>query len=579
MGFEYDLIVRGGTVHDGLGGEPRVADVAIRDGRIVAIGDITGSAQELIDAAGLLVAPGFIDVHTHYDGQATWENRMSPSSNHGVTTVLTGNCGVGFAPCKPDQREILVAVMEGVEDVPEVVMTEGLPWSWETFPEYLDALEQRRFDIDVATQVPHSAIRVYVMGERAAAYEPPSEADLAQMRAITAEAVRAGAFGVSTSRNMMHRTVAGQLAPSLFSEEDELIELSRGLSDAGAGVFQMIPSITAPAKSEFRLMRRIAEESGRPLSYSLLQMPSGRAEEWRESLDELTAANADDLPMRAQVAPRPVGMLYGLDLSFHPFSLHPSFRHLRDRPLSEKVAAMRDPDFRRKLLSEEPEDTNPVSIKTVRNFKYAFFMGDTPNYEPQLADRIDLRAAALGVTPEEFAYDLLLENDGHAILYNPGANYRDFNLDAVREMLGHPNTIVGLADGGAHYGMICDGSFPTFFLYRWARDAAAGQLIPVAEAIAALTSQPADAIGMYDRGRIIEGAKADLNIIDLERLNLHAPVILRDLPAGGKRLHQTADGYVATIVSGAVTYREGQHTGALPGRLVRRTDPVVVRAA
>lgn len=579
MNVQYDLIVRGGTVHDGLGGEPRVADVAVRDGRIVAIGDVDGSARETIEADGLLVVPGFIDVHTHYDGQATWENRMSPSSSHGVTTVVTGNCGVGFAPCKPEQRNILVAVMEGVEDVPEVVMTEGLPWSWETFPEYLDTLADRRFDIDIATQVPHSAIRVYVMGERAAAYEPPSPADLAQMRAITAEAVRAGAFGVTTSRNLLHRTVAGQLAPSLFSEEDELVELSRGLADAGGGVFQMIPSITAPAKSEFQLMRRIAEASGRPLSYSLLQLPTGRAEEWRESLAELSAANADNLEMRAQVAPRPVGMLYGLDLSFHPFSLHPSFRPLRDRPLADKVAAMRDPSLRQKLLSEAPEDTNPVSIKTVLNFKFGFAMGETPNYEPQLHDRIDKRAAVLGITPEELAYDLLLEDDGHAILYNPGANYRDFNLDAVREMLGHPNTIVGLADGGAHYGMICDGSFPTYFLYRWARDAAPGQLIPVSEAIAALTSQPADAIGMSDRGRIVKGAKADLNIIDLERLNLHAPVILRDLPAGGKRLHQTADGYVATIVSGVVTYREGQHTGALPGKLVRRASSELADAA
>jgi N-acyl-D-aspartate/D-glutamate deacylase len=516
------------------------------------------------------VTPGFVDIHTHYDGQATWENRMAPSSNHGVTTVLTGNCGVGFAPCKPEQREMLVAVMEGVEDVPEVVMTEGLPWSWETFPEYLDALDERQFDIDVATQVPHSAIRVYVMGERAAAYQPPSGADLARMRALTSEAVRAGAFGVTTSRNMMHRTVAGQLAPSLYSEEDELVELGKGLSDAGAGVFQLIPSITAPAKSEFRLMRRIAEESGRPLSYSLLQMPSGRAEEWRESLDELDAANADDVIMRAQVAPRPVGMLFGLDLSFHPFSLHPSFRPLRDKTLAEKVAAMRDPEFRRQLLSEEPEDTNPVSIKTVRNFKYSYPMGDKPDYEPKLEDRIDRRAAALGVTPEELAYDLLLEQDGRAILYNPGANYRDGNLDAVREMLGHRHTVVGLADGGAHYGMICDGSFPTFYLYRWARDAAEDQRIPLEEAVAALTSAPADTVGLHDRGRIVKGAKADLNVIDLDRLNLRAPVVLRDLPAGGKRLHQAADGYVATVVSGVVTYREGKHTGSLPGRLVRR---------
>jgi N-acyl-D-aspartate/D-glutamate deacylase len=577
---DFDLIIRGGEVHDGLGGRGRIADIAIRDGVIAAIGTIEGVAAEEIDAAGRIVTPGFVDVHTHYDGQATWENRLAPSSNHGVTTVVMGNCGVGFAPCRPAEREMLVAVMEGVEDVPEVVMIEGLPWNWETFPDYLDALEARELDVDIAAQLPHSALRVYVMGERAATHEPPNADDLAQMRALTTEAIRAGAIGVSTSRNLMHRTKAGDLAPSLFSEEDELLALAQGLRDAGTGVFQMIPRVMGPAKDEFRLMRHVAEAAQRPLSFSLLQMPAGDPGEWRAHLDALTAANAGGgVEMRAQVAPRPVGMLYGLDLSFHPFVFHPSFRAIADLPLSEKVKAMRDPAMRAKLLAEAPEDSNPVSVKTAEAFKFAYPMGREPNYEPDIADRIDNRAKALGITPEAYAYDLLLKDEGRALLYQPGANYRDGNLDAVRTMLGHPDTIVGLADGGAHYGMICDASFPTFFLERWARDADEADRIPLPQAIAALTSRPADTVGLSDRGRIVVGAKADLNVIDLAALHLHRPSVVRDLPAGGKRLRQGADGYVATIVSGAVTYLNGEPSGALPGRLVRGARPAVAQAA
>ncbi|MCX7202529.1 MAG: amidohydrolase family protein, partial [Burkholderiales bacterium] len=341
-----DLIIRGGSVHDGLGNPAKAADVAVKDGRIAAIGQVSGTATQEIDAKGLLVTPGFVDVHTHYDGQSTWENRLAPSSFHGVTSVVMGNCGVGFAPCKPDQRDILVKVMEGVEDVPEVVMTEGLPWNWETFPQYLDALEQRQFDLDVAAQLPHSALRVFVMGERAAAQEPPSADDLAQMRALTTEAIRAGALGVTTSRNMLHRTKAGELAPSLFSEEDELAALAEGLKDAGKGVFQIIPAPMGDAASEFALMRRLAERSGRPLSYTLIQMPAGDETAWRTSLDALSDATQAGLQMRAQVAPRPVGMFYGLDLSFHPFAYHPSYKAIAHLPLAERVARMKAPVMR-----------------------------------------------------------------------------------------------------------------------------------------------------------------------------------------------------------------------------------------
>ncbi len=565
---DYDLILRGGTVHDGLGSPARVADVAVKDGRIAAIGTVAGTAAEEIDARGLLVTPGFVDVHTHYDGQATWSQRLQPSSGHGVTSVVMGNCGVGFAPCRPAERNLLVQVMEGVEDVPEVVMTAGLPWNWETFPEYLDALAERQFDVDVAAQLPHSALRVYVMGERAAGGAPTAD-DLAAMRRLTAQAIAAGALGVTTSRNLTHRTKAGALAPSLHSEEDELGALADGLKDAGRGVFQLIPAPMGDADDEFALMRRRAQRSGRPLSYTLIQMPTGDRDAWRKSLAALSQAAADGLPMRAQVAPRPVGMFYGLDLSFHAFAYHPSYKAIAHLPLAERVARLRDPAMRARLLAEQPEDTNPVNLKTVKSFQYSYVWGSDADYEPDLSQRLDRLADAAGQSIEAFTYNLLLADDGHALFYQPGANYRDGNLDAVRTMLGHPQAVVGLADGGAHYGMICDASFPTSYLARWARDAAEADRIPLPQAVAALTSVPANLAGLSDRGRLVPGAKADINLIDLARLQVHVPTVVHDLPAGGRRMHQRASGYVATIVSGTVTYRHGEATGALPGRLVR----------
>jgi N-acyl-D-amino-acid deacylase len=574
---DFDLVIRGGAIHDGLGGRAFEGDIAVTAGRIAAIGKVAGTGAEEIDARGKVVAPGFIDIHTHYDGQATWENRMAPSSNHGVTSVVMGNCGVGFAPCRPGQREMLIELMEGVEDIPELVMTEGLPWNWETFPQYLDALDQRRLDLDVAAQLPHSALRVYVMGERGARREAPTSADLARMRALTTEAVRAGALGVSTSRNMLHRTKAGALAPSLHSEEDELLALAGGLRDAGIGVYQIIADIVGDAASEFALMRRLAEAAERPLSFSLLQMPTGDPDAWRNYLRGLDKANAEGVAIRAQVYPRPVGMLYGLDLSFHPFSLHPSFRPLLDLPLAEKVKAMRDPMLRAQLLSETPRDSNPVSVKTVNAFRFAYLMGDPPNYEPDPADQIQNQAALRNLTPHEYAYDLLLRDEGRAILFLPGANYRDGNLDAAREMVAHPHTVLGLGDGGAHYGMICDASFPTFYLQTWVRDACGARKTDLAGAIAALSSQPARAVGLNDRGQLSVGYRADINVIDLDRLRLHAPSVVYDLPAGGRRLSQGADGYAVTIKSGEVTYRDGQHTGALPGGLVRGAQPAPER--
>ncbi|WP_338466142.1 amidohydrolase family protein [Novosphingobium sp. ZN18A2] len=571
--MEYDLVVRGGLVVDGSGSPPFPADVAVRDGKIAEVGEVPGRGTEEIDATGRIVTPGFVDIHTHYDGQVTWEQRLAPSSGHGVTTVLMGNCGVGFAPCRPHERDMLVKLMEGVEDIPEVVMTNGLPWNWETFPEYLDALDARELDIDVATQVPHSALRIFVMGERAARHEAPTASDLEQMRKLVAEAVEAGAFGVTTSRNMMHRTKAGELAPSLHSQVDELCALMDGLNQADAGVFQMIPAPANDAEEEFAILRRIAEHGRRPLSFTLLDVPGQPGVGWRGMLRGLDRAREDGLELRGQVAPRPVGMFFGLDLSLHPFSSHPSYRAIADRPLEERVATMRDPDFRAKLLSEEPEDSNPVTLALIDAFRATHeWDNGKPDYEPVRDNRIEQRARDAGLSVAEFAYDLLLKNGGNQLFYLPAANYTEGNLGAVREMLGHPDTLVGLADGGAHYGLICDASFPTYFLQRWARDADENERIPLAEAVAELTSRPAAAVRLLDRGRIAKGMKADLNVIDLDALNLHVPFVAYDLPAGGKRMHQTADGYAATIVSGVVINRDGTPTGVFPGRLVRRAQ-------
>ena len=572
---QYDLIIRGGTIHDGTGAAPLAADIAIKDGLIAAIGAISGDVGEVIDAAGKIVTPGFVDVHTHFDGQVTWDSRLAPSSGHGVTTAVMGNCGVGFAPCRPEQRGALVKLMEGVEDIPEVVMIEGLPWNWETFPEYLDALAERHLDIDVAAQVPHSALRIYVMGERAVRKEAPTADDLTQMRGLVAEGIRAGAFGVTTSRNVMHRTRAGDLAPSLYSDVDELCALADGLADAQGGVFQIIPAPAEPAEDEFPLLRKIAEHSGRPVSFTLLEVPGQAGAGWRHHLEGLTQAAADGLTIRGQVAPRPVGMFFGLDLSLHQFSSHPSYKTIADLPLAQRVAKMREPAFRTQLLAEQPEDTNPTTLMLIAAFRGAYQWGEVPNYEPQREDRVDERAKAAQRDLAEYAYDALLADDGRTVFYLPAANYTEGNLDAVREMLGHPSTVMALADGGAHYGLICDASFPTFYLQRWVRDASDAERIELPQAIAELTSRPAALIGMTDRGRIAVGMKADLNVIDLAGLKLHVPTIEYDLPAGGKRMQQKTDGIAVTIVSGQVTYRNGQHTGALPGRLVRRRSELL----
>ncbi len=569
----HDLVIRGGTVYDGTGGDPFVADVAIDGARITAIGRVTARGAEEIDAQGQIVTPGFVDVHTHYDGQVTWEQRLAPSSGHGVTTVVMGNCGVGFAPCKVSDHQLAIKLMEGVEDIPDVVMSTGVPWNWQTFPEYLDALERRETDIDFAAQLPHSPLRVYVMGERGVNLEPPTRQDLAEMRRLTAEAVRAGALGVTTSRSYAHRFRSGKLAPSVPTEDEEVLALAAGLRDAGAGVFQMVPSYDVTATERFALFRKIVAASGRPLSFTFMQTPQHPGD-WQQTLADLDAAKAEGLPIKGQVIARPTGGLLGLELSLHPFSLNPSFREIEDWPLDAKVARMRDPDFRRRLLTEEPHDPHKFFKFIVSDLEALFVLGDPPNYHPAADDSIAARARRLGVAPRELIYDSLLERDGHEILYRPMGNMEGDRFETSgRHMVRRDTTILGLGDGGAHYSMICDAAYTTHLLTHWVRDADDDRRLPLPLAIRKLANEPAQAVGLHDRGVLATGHKADVNVIDLERLRLHAPHVQYDLPAGGRRLAQRADGYTATIVSGRVTYRDGVATDELPGRLVRGARP------
>lgn len=571
--MEFDVVIRGGLVVDGSGSPATVADVAIADGKIARVGKVPESGREEIDATGQIVTPGFVDIHTHYDGQVTWEHRLMPSSNHGVTTAIMGNCGVGFAPCRPHQRDTLVRVMEGVEDIPEIVMTAGIPWNWETFPEYLDSLSERRYDIDFAAHVPHSAIRVYVMGERGERREAATAEELQQMTAIVRDAVRAGAIGVSSSQSSAHRTVAGEPAPSIGSADAELLALAQGLREAGSGVFQIVTDLYSgsDAATHLSTMRRIVQTSGRPLSYSLTQKP-GNGSLHEDMLALTRQAQADGLPIRAQVFPRPMGLLFGLDLSLHPFRFHPSYEQVHHLPLAERVVALRDPARRKAILSEQPRHSNPFSVMLVSEYDNAFALGDPPCYEPDADMTLAGQAQRRGVTVADLAYDLLLEDDGNGLLLNPIANFSDRNLDAARRMLMDEHSLVGLGDGGAHYGMICDSSYPTTLLSYWTRDRR-NDRIPLEWAIHRLTRNNALAVGLTDRGLLSEGMKADINVIDYANLRMQAPRPVFDLPAGGRRLTQVATGYTATLVNGEVTYRNGNATGALPGRLIRNGKP------
>lgn len=564
----YDLVLRGGTVFDGSGAPGVAADVGVRDGRVAAVGRGLAAGAEEIDACGRIVTPGFVDIHTHYDGQATWGARMTPSSGHGVTTVVMGNCGVGFAPCRPEDHDRLIRLMEGVEDIPFPVLTEGLPWAWESFPDYLDFLAGRAFDVDIAAQLPHAALRVHVMGERGANREPATTADIAAMAALAQRAVEAGALGFSTSRTLNHRTSDGQPTPTLTAGEDELTGIAMGLAAAGRGVLQVVSDFFPDGAAELAMLRRIVERSGRPLSFSLVQSPKS-PEGWKAMLAGLAAAVDAGLPMKAQVCGRPVGVLFGLELTLNPFSQNPVFAQLKDRSLADKVAALSDPSFRARLLAHDAEAKGPFAGSALRAWDNLFPMDAEPDYEPTADRTVAAIAAREGRDPAAVALDALLANDGRGMLYHPFLNYADGSLDPSFAMLSHRDTVPGLSDGGAHVGMICDGSFPTSNLIHWTRDRARGPRLPLETMIARQTRDTAQAVGLLDRGLIAPGYRADLNVIDYEGLRLEAPKVAYDLPAGGRRLVQRAHGYVATIVSGVVTQRDGEPTGALPGRLVR----------
>ena len=497
----FDLVIRNGRVVDGTGGPAFEADVAVRDGRIVQVGQVAGRGAEEIDATGKLVTPGFVDIHTHYDGQATWDSHMQPSAWHGVTTVVMGNCGVGFAPCKPDDHGRLIRLMEGVEDIPFPVLSEGLPWNWESFPDYLDALESRAFDVDIGTQLPHAALRVFVMGERGANREPANAADIAAMAAIAQKAVEAGALGFSTSRTLNHRTSDGQPTPTLTAGEDELTGIAKGLAAAGKGVLQLVSDFTDP-REEFAMLRRIVEASGRPLSFSLVQSARG-PNGWKTLLGALSDATAAGLPMKAQVAGRPVGVLLGFELTLNPFSHTPAWREVATAPFPERQARLEDPAFRAALLTQA-DGPSPVA-GLARNWATMFLMGEEPDYE-QTPDRTVAKLAqARGIGPDELVLEHMLTHGGRGMLYMPFLNYADGSLDPSYAMLTHPDTVPGLSDGGAHVGMICDGSFPTSNLTHWTRDRTRGPKLGLEEVVRMQTRDTAEAVGLYDRGLIAPG--------------------------------------------------------------------------
>ena len=552
----HDLVIAGGTVVDGTGAPPRLADVAVDGDRITAVGSDVGPARRRIDADGAVVTPGFVDVHTHYDGQATWDERMTPSAWHGVTTVVMGNCGVGFAPVRPSDHDTLVELMEGVEDIPGTALHEGLSWDWESFPDYLDALERHPRDMDVAAQVPHGALRLYVMGERGAAREPATDDEVAEMARLAGEAVEAGALGFTTSRTRNHRTSRGDWTPTLTAAAGELAGIAEGLGSVGKGVLQVVSDFTDP-KEEVATVLGMAESSGRPLSISLTQV-STRSEGWRSLLDAISAANERGLQVKAQVAARPVGILLGLQSTINPLGASPTARSI-----GADVGALRADDIRATILAE-------MAGHSLFPWEQVFRLGDPPNYEPSPEASIAAEAARAGVAPEELVYDAALADE---LLYVPFLNYADGDLEAVRAMLTHPHTVLGLSDGGAHVGTICDGSFPTTMLTHWVRDRSRGERLPLEHVVAMQTSRTAKLVGFLDRGVVAPGMRADLNVIDMDGLRLHSPSIVHDLPAGGRRFVQKAAGYLHTFAAGQETYANGEPTGALPGRLVRGSQP------
>lgn len=567
----HDIVIRGGTILDGTGAPGAAGDVAIDGARIAQVGGKAGAARRVIDADGLLVTPGWVDVHTHYDGQATWDPILAPSSWHGVTTILFGNCGVGFAPVRPQHRGDLIDLMEAVEDIPGIALAEGLNWEWESFPEYLDALERLPRTIDVAAQVPHHPLRVYVMGDRGVNREAANQADIAAMRQLVEDALRAGAFGFTTSRTYSHKTTTGELVPGHKAEEAELLGIGRALGAVGRGAFGMNSDFEREA-AEFAWITELSKATGRPVWFLLTDRPTDPAR-WRRLMAGVHQARAAGANVTAQVAGRPVGVILGHATSMNPFTFRPAYRALDKLPAAERWARLRDPAVRARILAEAPSERELARqgqfIRFVATaWDRMFEMGDPPDYEPPAERSVAAIAARTGRTPDEVAYDYLTEG-ADRFLFFPVVGYVHGDHEQIRELLLDPGTLLGLGDGGAHCGQIVDASLPSYMLSHWGRDRSRGPGLPLEQIVKMQTSETADFFGFHDRGRLAPGFRADVNLIDFAALRLHQPEIVHDLPAGGRRLVQRADGYRATLVAGTPVFENGEHTGALPGRLVR----------
>ena len=574
---DYDVIIRGGTIVDGTGAAPFEGDVAIKDGLIAAIGQVDGDADREIDAAGLAVTPGFVDIHTHYDGQVTWDEQLTPSCWHGVTTAVFGNCGVGFAPVRPDHHDYLISLMEAVEDIPGTALAEGISWEWESFPEFMDAVAKRELVMDVGAQVPHGAVRTYVMGERGANNEPATPEDIEQMAGIVKDGMEAGALGFSTSRTIVHKAASGDPMPGTFAAEDELFGIGRVLGDMGTGIFELAPVGAAGedaigARQEMDWMRRLSAEIGRPVSFAMLQVDA-EPTLWKDMLDEAQKATEEGAELYPQIAGRPFGMLIGHQTEIHPFADRPTYQELKKLPFDEMVAKLREPETKAKILGETVEYDDPMAAYVNSSFHKLFPLGPDCNYEPAEDESVTALAEREGIEPQEALYDMMLRQDGRELLLFPLLNYSDGNCDPIYEMLHHPRAALGLGDGGAHCGIICDASIQTFMLSHWVRDRTRGAKIPVELAVKRMSADAADLYGLHDRGRLAPGYKADVNLIDLEEVALLPPEMVFDLPAGGKRLIQKSKGYKATLVNGVMTYEDGQPTGATPGRLIRGEQP------
>jgi len=566
----HDLVVRGGTVVDGTGAPRRAADVAVDGGVVSAVGTVAGRGRREIDADGALVTPGFVDIHTHYDGQATWESTMQPSSWHGVTTVVFGNCGVGFAPVHDADHERLVQLMEGVEDIPGTALHEGLSWQWNSLPDYLSALDGPK-DMDIAAQVPHAAVRLHVMGERGARGEDATVTDIAEMGRLAAAGIEAGFLGFTTSRTQNHKTSLGEPTPTLTAAREELVGIAEAIGATGTGVLQLVSDF-ADIDGEFAIVRAMTESSGRPISFTLVESPRGY-DYHRAILGHIERARADGLIVTGQTAVRPIGVLLGFECTLNPFLVNPVYREISGLPAPERTAALHDPAVRARLLEAAGgKDFQAVGGRLIEKYHVMFALGETPNYEPDMAQTMAAIAEREGRTPAEVALDAMLEQGGTAMLWVPFSNYSQGNLDGTRELLTHPHTVPALSDGGAHVGTICDGSFPTTLLQHWGRDRD-GERIDLEFLVQRQCRDTSAAVGLHDRGVLAPGYRADLNVIDFDRLRVHRPELLYDLPAGGRRIVQRADGYVHTVVAGIETYAEGEATGDLPGRLVRGARP------